>query len=76
METHGAIASFDMAGKLTVWSSTQLPFQIQRLLSDYLNIPMSKVRVVKPYVGGGFGGKLHMVFEHICALLASIAGRL
>jgi xanthine dehydrogenase molybdenum-binding subunit len=75
METHASIASFDAAGKLTVWSSTQLPFHIQRLLAEYLDIPMSKVRIVKPYLGGGFGGKLHMVVEHIAALLAKASGR-
>ena len=75
METHASIASFDVSGKLTVWSSTQLPFHIQRLLAEYLDIPMSKVRVVKPYLGGGFGGKLHMVVEHISALLSRMTQR-
>lgn len=75
METHAAIASFDGVGKLTVWASTQLPFHIQRLLAEYLNIPLSKIRVIKPYLGGGFGSKLHMVVEHICALLARITDR-
>ena len=75
METHASIASFDVAGRLAVWSSTQLPFHIQRLLAEYLDIPMSKVRVVKPYLGGGFGGKLHMVVEHIAALLSRMTGR-
>ncbi len=75
METHASIASLDVSGKLTVWSSTQLPFHIQRLLAEYLDIPMSKVRVVKPYLGGGFGGKLHMVVEHISALLSGMTQR-
>jgi len=75
METHGAIASFDMTGQLTVWASTQLPFHIHRILAEYLGIPMSKIRVVTPYLGGGFGSKLHMIVEHICALLAKIAGK-
>jgi xanthine dehydrogenase molybdenum-binding subunit len=75
METHAAIASFDVAGKLTVWSSTQLPFHIQRILAEYIDIPMSKVRVIKPYLGGGFGSKLHMVVEHISALLSRMTAR-
>lgn len=74
METHCAVASFDSAKKLTVWTSTQIPFLVQRLLAEYLDIPMSKVRVVKPYFGGGFGGKLDMLVEHICALLSRMTG--
>ena len=75
METHAAIASFDRAGQLTVWASTQLPFHIHRILAEYLGIPMSQIRVVTPYLGGGFGSKLHMIIEHICTLLAKIAGK-
>jgi xanthine dehydrogenase molybdenum-binding subunit len=75
METHSAIASFDSNGKLTVWSSTQIPFLVQRLLAEYLDIPMSRVRVIKPHFGGGFGGKLDMLVEHICALLSRMTGR-
>jgi len=70
METHCAIASFDSASKLTVWTSTQIPFLVQGLLAEYLDIPMSRVRVIKPYLGGGFGSKLDMLVEHICALLS------
>ena len=74
METHCAISSFDSAGKLTVWSPTQAPFLLQELLAEYLDIPMSKVRVIKPYFGGGFGSKLDMLVEHICALLSRMTG--
>ena len=74
METHCAVASFDSAGRLTVWSSTQLPFQLQGLLAEYLDIPISKVRVIKPHFGGGFGSKLDMLVEHICALLSRMTG--
>jgi CO/xanthine dehydrogenase Mo-binding subunit len=74
LETHTAIASFDAAGRLTVWTSSQTPFQFQQLLGDYLKMPMSKIRVVKPYVGGGFGGKLELIYEPICALLSRMTG--
>lgn len=74
METHCAIASFDPAGKLTVWTPSQVPFVLQGVLAAYLGIPMSKVRVIKPHLGGGFGSKLDMVVEHICALLSRMTG--
>ncbi|MBW2610312.1 MAG: molybdopterin-dependent oxidoreductase [Deltaproteobacteria bacterium] len=75
LETHCCVASYDLGGKLTVWASTQTPHALQELLSEYLELPLSKVRVVKPYVGGGFGGKLDMIIEHIASLLSRIAGR-
>jgi len=75
METHCCIASFDMAGNLTVWASHQAPFLLQEVLAEYLDIPLSKVRVIKSYMGGGFGSKLDMLIEHICALLSRMTGR-
>ena len=75
METHCAIASFDSDGKLTVWAPTQAPFLLQELLAEYLDLPMSKVRVVKPYCGGGYGSKMDRLVEHICALLSRMTGR-
>jgi len=74
LEPHCCVADFDMSGNLTVWSSTQLPHFIKELLAEYLDMPISKVRVIKPNIGGGFGGKLDMLVEHTCALLARIAG--
>lgn len=75
METHCAVASFDNKGKLTVWASTQVPFLVREALAGYLGIPISMVRVIKPYVGGGFGSKLDMLVEHIAALLARMANQ-
>ena len=74
LETHSAIADFDSSGKLTVWTSSQTPFQFQKLLAEYFTMPMSKIRIVKPFVGGGFGSKLEMLYEHICALLSQMTG--
>ena len=75
METHCCVASFDMAGNLTVWASHQAPSALQELLAEYLGLPAAKVRVIKPYLGGGFGSKLDMHIEHICALLSRMSGR-
>ena len=58
LEPHAAVAQFDSDGRLTVWTSTQRPFFVSWDLAQALKIPQSKVRVIKPHVGGGFGGKL------------------
>ena len=63
MEPHSTLASFDVdsqtgqPGRLTVWSSTQVPYYLQHKLSIVLEMPMAQIRVIKPLVGGGFGGK-------------------
>lgn len=55
LETTGCIAQFDLSSKLTVWLTTQSPFHLRRQLALVLNIPMSKIRVNKLYVGGIWG---------------------
>jgi len=57
METYRAFTQLDHTGRLVVVSSTQVPFHIKRQLARALQIPASKVRVIKPRIGGGFGGK-------------------
>lgn len=57
IEPHGCLAVFDKRGYLTLYSATQSPHYIQRMIAMVLNLPIGKVRVVKPYVGGGFGPK-------------------
>jgi nicotinate dehydrogenase subunit B len=57
IETHTALAHFQ-ADKLTVWASTQTPFGLQKQISDELDIPIENIRVIAPFVGGGFGGKI------------------
>jgi nicotinate dehydrogenase subunit B len=56
METHSAVAAVE-SGKLTVWASTQTPFPLKSQLVQALKLAADKVRVITPYVGGGFGGK-------------------
>ena len=56
METHTAVAQMKR-DKLTVWASTQSPFGVQRQVASALGMPVGKVRVITPFVGGGFGGK-------------------
>ena len=57
MEPHTANARLDFQDRLVIYSSTQTPFHARRIVSQALEIPMSKIRVIKPRIGGGFGGK-------------------
>ncbi len=76
MEPQSALAEFDSEGYLTMHSSTQAPHYVQRTLAMALNLPLHKVRVVKPAVGGGFGPKASCSsMELITCLLAMKTGR-
>jgi isoquinoline 1-oxidoreductase len=57
METHSAVAAMAPDGRITVWASTQTPFPLQTQVARALKLPTEKVRVITPFVGGGFGGK-------------------
>jgi 4-hydroxybenzoyl-CoA reductase subunit alpha len=77
MEPHSTLASFELdphtgkPGRLTVWSSTQVPYYLQHKLSLVLEMPMSQIRVIKPLVGGGFGGKSEVIPLEIIAAVAA-----
>src|SRR5450432_1709712 len=77
MEPHSTLASFELdsqtgkLGRLTVWSSTQVPYYLQHKLSLVLEMPMSQIRVIKPLVGGGFGGKSEVIPLEIIAAIAA-----
>lgn len=75
IETHTAIATYESNGKLTVYSPCQDTFSHRLNLTRIFGLPMSKVRVVTPAIGGGFGGKIDMVVEPVAALLAIKTGR-
>ena len=63
-------------GGLTVWVSTQIPFDVRNDLAEALGMDRAEVRVIAPDVGGGFGAKLHVYPEHfVCALAAMRLGR-
>ncbi|MFQ5912832.1 MAG: xanthine dehydrogenase family protein molybdopterin-binding subunit [Nitrospinota bacterium] len=70
MEPHAAIAQADRSRNVTVWTSTQTVFDARRELADALQLHAGKIRVIAPYVGGGFGGKLDIRVEPYCILLA------
>jgi 4-hydroxybenzoyl-CoA reductase subunit alpha len=77
MEPHSTLAAFGFdsqtgqAGRLTVWSSTQVPYYLQHKLSIVLTMPMAQIRVIKPLVGGGFGGKSEIIPLEIIAAVAA-----
>ncbi|MGB9868022.1 MAG: xanthine dehydrogenase family protein molybdopterin-binding subunit [Bacillota bacterium] len=75
IEPHAQLAYYDPTGKLTVWSTVQRPFLIAADLGKVLKMPLSKIRVITPCIGGGFGGKNEMTTEAIIALLAMKTGR-
>jgi 4-hydroxybenzoyl-CoA reductase alpha subunit len=76
MEQHAAVAHAGPDGKLTLWSSTQTPHYVHRLLSKILAMPAAHIRVVAAPVGGGFGGKLDLFAHEIAACrLSQLTGR-
>ncbi|MFH0730056.1 MAG: molybdopterin cofactor-binding domain-containing protein [Pseudomonadota bacterium] len=76
LEPHVSLAQFDQSGKLTVWVSTQAAHLHRQLLAKVMEMPERRVRVIKPYVGGAFGGKFELFSHDICcALLAKKSGR-
>ena len=74
-EPHAAIAQVDRTGKATVWASIKAPFRARVSIADTLGIPMSRVRLIAPAIGGDFGGKGAAFIEPIVALLARKAKR-
>ncbi|MEW5994853.1 MAG: molybdopterin cofactor-binding domain-containing protein, partial [Candidatus Zixiibacteriota bacterium] len=76
MEPQSVLAETDGHGNLTMWSSTQAPHYVQRTLAMTLGLPLHKVRVIKPAVGGGFGPKASCsTAELATCLLALKTGR-
>ena len=76
MEMHAALAEYDpVRGRMSVHASTQVPYYVHLMLSQILDMEMSRIRVVKPHVGGGFGCRTETLnVELIAALLARKAG--
>jgi CO/xanthine dehydrogenase Mo-binding subunit len=69
LETHACIASAEPA-RITVWATTQNPFVVRTQLANIFKVPVSKVRVIVPYLGGGYGGKVYPKVEPVTVALA------
>ena len=74
IETHTALAKVE-GGKATIWASTQNPFGAQREIAEAIGLPAQNVRVITPFVGGGFGGKTHNRQAVEAARLAKAVGK-
>lgn len=73
LETCGCVASFDpVRGELTTWLTSQAPHVVRTVVSMLSGIPESKVRIVSPDIGGGFGNKVGIYPGYVCAIVASI----
>jgi CO/xanthine dehydrogenase Mo-binding subunit len=70
LEPVSCICHFTHDGALTVWCNTQTPFQDRRLLSELLDLPENRVRIIKPAMGGGFGARQQLHNQHVGALLS------
>jgi carbon-monoxide dehydrogenase large subunit len=75
LEPMACVANVEPNGRLTVWASTQGPYQVRAQLAAVLNIPISRIKVIAMELGGGFGAKLRLAFEAFPALLAMKTGR-
>ncbi|KPU46191.1 xanthine dehydrogenase molybdenum-binding subunit [Oxobacter pfennigii] len=75
METYRAYSCYDYAGRMVIVSSTQIPFHVKRHVSRALGIPASKIRVIKPRIGGGFGGKQTASVEIFPSLVTMKTGK-
>ncbi len=76
MEPCACVAEADADGRITLWTSTQTPYIVQCLLASTLGLRENDVRVIKPHVGGGFGGKMELRTWDVCAaIMAQRTGR-
>ncbi|MFQ6027727.1 MAG: xanthine dehydrogenase family protein molybdopterin-binding subunit, partial [Dehalococcoidia bacterium] len=75
LEPMACVADVEPNGRLTVWASTQGPYQVRAQLASVLEIPVSRIKVIAMELGGGFGAKLRLAFEGFAALLAMKTGR-
>ncbi|MGP8246214.1 MAG: xanthine dehydrogenase family protein molybdopterin-binding subunit [Bryobacteraceae bacterium] len=75
LEPHVSIAWLDADGRLVIRTSTQVPYHCRRQVAMILRIPVSRVHVIKPRIGGGFGGKQEMLLEDIAGALALASRR-
>lgn len=75
MEPSCSVAKIEPSGKITLWSTTQVPYHIRRNIHEVLGIPMHKLRVIKPALGGGFGERQMVQNEILTVFAAQVTGR-
>ncbi|MBI4731989.1 MAG: molybdopterin-dependent oxidoreductase [Chloroflexi bacterium] len=75
IEPHVTVTYWDEDDRLVVRTSTQVPFHARRVLAPVLGLPVKRIRVIKPRIGGGFGGKQEILIEDVAAHLTIATGR-
>src|SRR4029079_321641 len=75
MEPHATLAYFDEHERLNIWTASQSPSYVRTEISATFGIPMNRIRVRVPYIGGGYGAKLYAKLEPLCTGLALITKR-
>lgn len=74
IEPHIVVTWWDEDDRLVIRTSTQVPFHVRRMIAPLLGLPVKRIRVIKPRIGGGFGGKQEMLIEDLCAHLTMATG--
>jgi len=74
MEPHACITYWDEDNRLVIRTSTQVPFHIRRMVSPLIGVPIKRIHVIKPRIGGGFGNKQELILEDLCAHLTIATG--
>jgi len=75
IEPHVVVTYWDEDDRLVIRTSTQVPFHTRRILAPVLGLPIKRIRVIKPRIGGGFGGKQEVLIEDVAAHLTIATGR-
>ncbi len=75
IEPHITLTWFDENERLVIRTATQVPFHVRRIVAEVLDFPLSRIRVIKPRIGGGFGGKQEILNEEVCAAVTLQTGR-
>lgn len=75
LEPHVVITWWDEDDRLVIRTATQVPFHVRRMVAPLIGLPVKRIRVIKPRIGGGFGAKQEMLIEDLCAHLTVATGR-
>lgn len=75
IEPHVTLTYWDEDDRLVIRTSTQVPFHVRRQMAPVLGLPVKRIRVVKPRIGGGFGNKQEVLIEDVAAHLTIVTGR-
>jgi putative selenate reductase molybdopterin-binding subunit len=75
IEPHIVVTYWDEDERLVIRTSTQVPFHVRRMIAPLIGLPVKRIRVIKPRIGGGFGGKQEMLIEDLAAHLTLATGR-